>query len=74
MGIKPRKDEKNKFSIGKICIVSTIGTLIFFATSKALYDFAFCDKRDVKMMMFTNIVKYNKLNCYDEDYRELTSK
>lgn len=55
--------EKNAFTQG-----SRILTL------KALYDFAFCDKRDVKMMMFTNIVKYNKLNCYDEDYRERTSE
>ena len=40
MGIKPRKDEKNKFSIGKICIISTIGVVIFFALLASFSVFA----------------------------------
>ncbi len=30
MGNKPRKDDKNKFSIGKICTISVISTVLFF--------------------------------------------
>ncbi len=30
MGLKHGKDDKSKFSIGKICIISALGTVLFF--------------------------------------------
>lgn len=39
-------------------------------TLQEVYDFAFNDKRDINMMIWTHRIQYDKLDCYDEDVRE----
>ena len=39
-------------------------------TLQEVYDFAFKDKTDIEMMIWTHRIPYNRLDCYEEDMRE----